>query len=98
MADQQAGDWSARAEYEIADARFWSDEKPTTEEKTMTDTSKATQGKAVAKALAGKRDEDVDGWKAFSPSDAKVLAQAPATPKRAVLPKAGLARNGGRVE
>ena len=64
----------------------------------MTDTARPTQGKAVAKALAGKRNDDIDGWKAFSPDDAKLLAQAPATPKGAILPKAGLARSGGRVK
>lgn len=58
----------------------------------------ATQGAAVAKALAGDRSKDIDRWAGFSKAECADMAQDPARPEGAEKPLAGLARDGGTVE
>ena len=65
---------------------------------TPDDLNEATQGAAVAKALAGDRKQAVDRWESFSKADVKKLADDPAPPEGAEKPLAGMARDGGVVE
>ncbi|KAB7648599.1 hypothetical protein [Polymorphobacter fuscus] len=57
-----------------------------------------TQGTAVRRALNNTPKRDIDRWQNFSKADTAELADDPAAPEDAVLPKAGLARNGGLVD
>lgn len=68
------------------------------DDKTPDDADEATQGAAVAKALAGDDKRAVDRWEGFSKADVKKLADDPAPPEAAEKPLAGMARDGGVVE
>ncbi len=103
--DQQQADAAApadpigrtRANYEIADPQF----RPLPEETDMSDKtpSPATQGKAVREALEGDRSHDIDRWQeGFSRADNAKLAQETPDAEQPAKPRAGLARDGGRVE
>ncbi len=60
--------------------------------------SEAGEAGAARRAAETGPDEDRDRWRDFSKEDARKLAEDPATPVDAEIPKGGQARNGGRVD
>ena len=58
-----------------------------------------TQGKAVRDAIEGDRSEDIDRWHdGFSRADNAKLVQEPPAAAPPAKARAGLARDGGRID